>query len=409
MDFEIVKFSYENMNIEIHVSSTDRDLYLSLEDMALLFDRDRSSIGKQVRSALRVCAENGSVCAKFARTGKDGKRYLVDYYNMIIINIVGLKTNPKILDILKDWSKQYFDIRDNTNSQKSLIRFEDDGVSLDVTVIPGEETVYLRKEQMLTLFETSRQNIEYHITNIYESGELDQGATCKEILQVQFEGDRQVSRLYNYYNLDLIISLGFRVNTKRGIVFRKWANRVLKNYLVNGYAIDEKRALVTNENYLNLINKVDSLDTRLTKVENYSKYLLFEDKIVYESQLFDALVIMNKILEPAKESIILIDPYVDIRTLNVFKNKNDDVELTIITSELSKLTKNDIVSFNKQYGNLNINYDNRYHDRYLIIDGILFYHFGASINYLGKKFSQITMLQDDDIKEVLNKRIFDCK
>lgn len=409
MDFEIVKFSYENMNIEIHVSSTDRNLYLSLEDMALLFDKDRSSIGKQVRRAIRVCAENGSVCAKFARTGKDGKRYLVNYYNMTIINIVGLKTNPKILAILKDWSKQYFDIRDNTNRQQSLLRFEDNGVSLDVTVIPGEETVYLRKEQMLTLFETSRQNIEYHITNIYESGELDQEATCKEILQVQFEGDRQVSRLYNYYNLDLIISLGFRVNTKRGIVFRKWANRVLKNYLVNGYAIDENRALVTNENYLNLVNKVDSLDTRLTKVENYSKYLLFEDKIVYENQLFDALVIMNRILEPAKESIVLIDPYVDIRTLNIFKNKNGDVELTIITSELSKLTKDDIVSFNKQYGNLNINYDNRYHDRYLIIDGILFYHFGASINYLGKKFSQITMLQDDDIKEALNKRIFDCK
>lgn len=126
---------------------------------------------------------------------------------MTIINIVGLKTNPKILAILKDWSKQYFDIRDNTNRQQSLLRFEDNGVSLDVTVIPGEETVYLRKEQMLTLFETSRQNIEYHITNIYESGELDQGATCKEILQVQFEGDRQVSRLYNRYNLELIISL----------------------------------------------------------------------------------------------------------------------------------------------------------------------------------------------------------
>lgn len=98
-------------------------------------------------------------------------------------------------------------MRNKTNRQQSLLRFEDDGVSLDVTVIPGEETVYLRKEQMLTLFETSRQNIEYHITNIYESGELDQGATCKEILQVQFEGDRQVSRLYNHYNLDLTISL----------------------------------------------------------------------------------------------------------------------------------------------------------------------------------------------------------
>ena len=102
---------------------------------------------------------------------------------------------------------KYFDIRNKTNRQQSLLRFEDDGVSLDVTVIPGEETVYLRKEHMLTLFETSRQNIECHITNIYESGELAQGATCKEILQVQFEGDRQVSRLYNYYNLDLIISL----------------------------------------------------------------------------------------------------------------------------------------------------------------------------------------------------------
>ena len=409
MNYEVVKFINNDKEINVYISLDDNEVYLSLDDIAILFDKHRTTISRQVKTAVSEIGKNASVCAKFARTGADEKNYFIDCYNSLVVNVVGIKTNPENLAIFKDWIKQYFDIRNKTNSQQSLLRFEDDGVSLDVTVIPGEETVYLRKEQMLTLFETSRQNIEYHITNIYESGELDQGATCKEILQVQFEGDRQVSRLYNYYNLDLIISLGFRVNTKRGIVFRKWANRVLKNYLVNGYAIDENRALVTNENYLNLINKVDSLDTRLTKVENYSKYLLFEDKIVYENQLFDALVIMNRILEPAKESIVLIDPYVDIRTLNIFKNKNGDVELTIITSELSKLTKDDIVSFNKQYGNLNINYDNRYHDRYLIIDGILFYHFGASINYLGKKFSQITMLQDDDIKEALNKRIFDCK
>ncbi len=119
------------------------------------------------------------------------------------------------------------------DEESNIIRFNDGDLSIDVRIMPKEETVYLNKEELSILFETTRQNIEYHIANIYETNELEIGATCKEILQVQLEGNREVTRSVDYYNLDMIISISYRVNTKRGIAFRRWASNVLKQRVNN--------------------------------------------------------------------------------------------------------------------------------------------------------------------------------
>ena len=121
--------------------------------------------------------------------------------------------------------------------------------------------------------------------------------------------------------------------------------------------------------------------------------------------MFDALIVITRIIETAKESIIVIDPYVDIRTLNALKNKNKDVSLEIITSQRANLSEVDIEIFTIKYGGFNIRVDNRFHDRYLIIDNELFYHIGGSVNCFGKRVSQITLIEDADIVEALRKRI----
>ena len=140
----------------------------------------------------------------------------------------------------------------NEEKDKILIKFEDGVFSLDVNVSPNEETVWLTQEQMALLFNVDRTRIVRHINNIYSDNELDMLSTCAENAQVQFEGIRQVKRKIKIYNLDMIIAVGYRVNSKRGTQFRKWANSVLKQYLLNGYVINAERIMAYQSNILQL-------------------------------------------------------------------------------------------------------------------------------------------------------------
>ena len=151
-----------------------------------------------------------------------------------------------------------------------LVKFIDNELELEVSVSPKEETIWMSQEQIVKLFNTSKQNISLHISNILKSGELEY-STVKENLTVQYEGERKIKRKIKLYNLEMIISVGYRVNSKRGIEFRRWANKVLKEYLLTGYVINEERSLVTNENYVRLINKVESLDERVSNIEKEYK------------------------------------------------------------------------------------------------------------------------------------------
>ncbi len=207
------------------------------------------------------------------------------------------------------------------------------------------------------------------------------------------------------YNLDVVISVGYRVKSKNGVLFRKWANSVLKEYLLKGYAIDQERAVITKENYLGLLCRVDSMDYRLRKVEEKEKHLFVEDKMFLDGEMFDAIVVMTRLIETAKSSIVLIDPYTDVRTLNLMKYKNKDVPLTLIMSGLSKVQPADEEIFVEKYGHLETRIDSRYHDRYLVIDDELFYHLGTSLNYMGNRVSQVTIIEDEGIKDLLRERI----
>ena len=281
-----------------------------------------------------------------------------------------------------------------------IIKFTNNNLELEVNVSPEQDTVWLTKEQIATLFDRDRSVIVRHINNIYEEGELAKESSCAKNAH-KVNGQVYYTELFN---LDVIISVGYRVKSKNGVIFRKWANSVLKEYLLKGNAINEERTVITRDNYLSLLAKVEALDNRMSKIEMKEKHLFVEDQLIFDGQPFDAVMLMSRIIETAKESIVMVDPYADVRTLNLFKNKKKDVPLTIITSFGANLSDVDMEIFKEQCGKVNKRIDGLIHDRYLIVDNECFYHLGGSVNYLGKRLSQITHIIDEEINEALRKR-----
>ena len=285
-------------------------------------------------------------------------------------------------------------------NEYEIIEFKNGNIELSVNVSPKEDTVWLTKEQIAILFDRDRSVISRHINNIYNEEELDK-STSVHFLHISNNNPK--NRPPELYNLDVIISVGYRVKSKNGVLFRKWANNILKEYLLKGYVINENRTLITNENYINLINKVDSIDSRLKYIENNEHY--YSEKLIVDGELFDAIAYLEELVSKSKLFILLVDPYVDSKALNILKNSNDKISLKIITSSKSKLSKTDINLFAKQYNKkIDISIDDSFHDRYLFIDNKIF-HLGASINYIGKRISQINEVEDEGIKDYLRKRV----
>ena len=270
------------------------------------------------------------------------------------------------------------------NKGEIVLYQPDKNVELEVRV--EEETVWLTQAQMALLFGTKRQAITKHIGNIYESGELNKTATSSILEQVQTEGHRLVKRSIEYYNLDVIISVGYRVNTKRGIHFRQWANNVLKDYLLRGYAISQRIERLEHR----VSNTEDKIDffvrTSLPPVEG----------VFFEGQIFDARVFVSDLIKSAKKSIVLVDNYIDETVLLILAKRNDSVSAKIITQIVSRQLQLDIECHNRQYPSIEIETRTGIHDRFLIIDETV-YHIGASLKDLGKKlfaFSRLDISPD---------------
>ena len=286
-------------------------------------------------------------------------------------------------------------------NEYEIIKFKNDDIELSVNVSPSEDTVWLTTEQMAILFDRDRSVISRHIKNVYDDGELDK-STSVHFLHIRNNNPK--NRPPELYNLDVIISVGYRVKSKNGTLFRIWANKILKEYLLKGYVINENRTLVTNENYINLIHRVDSIDSRLKQIEN-NELSYKKEKIIVNGDIFDSISYLENMVSKVNNKILLIDPYVDSKALNILKNSSDNSSIRIFTSNKSKLSQADLNAFQSQYNkNINVVIDNDFYDRYLYVDDRIF-HLGSSINYLGNKISQIDEVIDEDIKNYLMKRV----
>ena len=281
-----------------------------------------------------------------------------------------------------------------------LVKFIDNELELEVNVSPKEETVWLSLEEMSSLFERDRSVIGKHIRKIYQDNELDADRTRAK--NARHLNDGRIFQV-DVYNLDVIIAVGYRVNSKRGTSFRQWANKVLKEYLLKGYVINENRVTVSNENYIELRNEVASINNRLLKVEDKVLDKEYEiNKIFYNGEFYDAYTLIQSIFEKATNEIIIIDNYTDRTILDRLVVKKKEVEVKIYTSINSKLIGRDINTFNNQYGLLEVIYTTKVHDRYIIIDQNKLYHLGPSIKDLGNKIFSISELDSALIRVLIS-------
>ena len=263
--------------------------------------------------------------------------------------------------------------------QGEIILYQpDEAVKLEVRL--EDETVWLTQEQIADLFGTKRPAITKHLNNIYKSGELDIDSTCS-ILEHMGNDGKVMSNL-TYYNLDAIISIGFRVNSKRGILFRQWANKVLKDYLLKGYSIN-KRLSELERTVAQHTEKIDFfVRTALPPVEG----------IFYNGQIFDAYKFATDLVKSARRSIVLIDNYVDETVLLMLSKRSVGVSATIYTQRITQQLQLDLDRHNSQYPPIDIRTYRDSHDRFLIVDETDVYHIGASLKDLGKKMFAFSKL-----------------
>ena len=260
----------------------------------------------------------------------------------------------------------------------------DNAVSLEVRM--EEDTVWLTQGQMAKLFDCSVDNIGLHLKNIYAEGEIDPNSTAEDISVVRWEGRRQVTRRVRHYNLDAILSVGYRISSRNATLFRQWATRVLKNRLLQRDAIAYRMAY--------LEQKVQEHDVKIDFFVRTS--LPPVEGVFYNGQIFDAYSFVSELIKTAKRRILLIDNYVDNSVLLTLSKRQDGVSVLIITRKITETLKQDIVRFEQQYSPVEVRESSIYHDRFLIIDETV-YHLGASLKDLGKKlfaFSRLNIPYD---------------
>ncbi len=259
-----------------------------------------------------------------------------------------------------------------------IVIYKDGSVLLETTV--DEETVWLSQRQMSELFGKNIRTINEHVINVYKERELEKDSTIRKFRIVQKEGKREVEREIDLYNLDVIISVGYRVKSKQGTQFRIWATRVLRQHLLRGYTLDQKRLDVIEEKQLITDKKLERV---MQVIEDDS--LRPQQGIFYDGEVFDAYLFISDLIKSAKHSIRLIDNYIDESVLIHF-SKNQAIQVTIYTQNITKQLKLDLKKYNAQYRPIELKRLDLSHDRFLILDDTEVYHIGASLKDLGKKW-----------------------
>ena len=282
-----------------------------------------------------------------------------------------------------------------------IIIYQTNQASTRIEVRVDDNTVWLSQEQIASLFGRNRVSITQHIGNIFKEKELIKEVVCKEFLLTTQHGailgKTQINKII-LYNLDVIISVGYRVKSKEGTQFRIWANQVLKEYLLKGQ--------ITNYRINNLETDMTFVKTKLNEIDvKLQTNLPPNHGIFFNGQVFDAYVFFAEIIKNAKSEIILIDNYIDETVLLQLSKRNADVKATIYTGKISPQLLLDLQKHNKQYTPIEIKQFSNSHDRFIIIDKTELYHIGASLKDLGKKwfaFSRFDSLAES-LLSMLNK------
>ena len=269
-----------------------------------------------------------------------------------------------------------------------LIKFEDGDFGLDVNVSPDEDTVWLSANEIALLFNRDPKTIRKHINNVFEENEVDINSNTQK-MRIAGVDQRVV-----FYSLNVIISVGYIVKSKRGVLFRQWANSILKQYLLKGSVINEERCLSCTSNIISLQNKVEMIESKIKNMED--DLYLENSKAFFEGEIVEPYTFIRHIFFLAKKELVITDYYADNYLISMLKDVK--VKITIITSSNSYLNKINIPN------NINIKHNNNIHGRYIFIDDKYVYALDNSFNNIGKK-EFIIMKLDNITKEMILERI----
>lgn len=280
-----------------------------------------------------------------------------------------------------------------------VYRSADNAIQLEVQL--AEETVWLTQQQMADLFGVQIPAISKHLANIFREGELSKDSVISILENTAADGKRYRTM---FYNLDAILSVGYRVNSVYATQFRQWANRILKDYLLKGYAINPHIRYIEQRIDNKLQEHTEQIHDLQNKVDFFIRTSLPpREGIFVDGQIYDAYELVERLIKSARRSILLIDNYVDESVLTMMSEKEEGVQVDIYTKAISKALKLAESKFNDQYGGLALHETAIVHDRFLILDDQTIYLIGASLKDAGKKLFAFTQISADLIKELKNK------
>ena len=282
-------------------------------------------------------------------------------------------------------------------AHNEIIIYQSDELT-KVEVQIGDDTVWLNRHQISELFDRDVKTIGKHINNIFSEGELDKNVVVAKFATTTQHGaiaGKTQTKHVEYYNLDVIISVGYRVKSKQGTQFRIWANKVLKDYLLKGYSLNNRMNRI-EDNVQALNEKVNQIDLQINTV------LPPVQGVFFNGQIFDAYAFVSDLIRKAQNSIILIDNYIDDSVFVFLDKRSKGVSAKIYTKNISKQLQLDIEKHNSQYPAIDIHIFKNAHDRFLIIDKSEVYHIGASVKDLGKKWFAFSKIENF-ANEILNK------
>lgn len=282
--------------------------------------------------------------------------------------------------------------------KNEIVLYRPNELAEHIEVRLEDETVWLNRNQIATLFGRDVKTIGKHINNVFKEGELE-----KEVVVAKFaitsqhgamKGKTQTT-ITEHYNLDVIISVGYRVKSKRGTQFRIWANNILKDYLLKGYSINQRMNRIENS--------VETLKDKVKKIDlQINAHLIPTQGVFFDGQVFDAYTLASKIIRSAKKTITLIDNFIDESVLLQLAKKRNSVKVLLLTKNISKQLTLDVQKANAQYGNFQLKTFTKSHDRFLIIDNEVVYHLGASLKDLGKKWFAFSKIEAKSVEGILN-------
>ena len=272
--------------------------------------------------------------------------------------------------------------------KNEIIVYQPEGGEFHIEVRVDQDTVWLTQAQMAELFGTVPQNITVHIKKVYDEGELEKNSTCKEYLQVASEGSRKVKRTLKFYNLDVIISVGYRVKSIQGTRFRQWANSVLKEHMLKGFSVNQR--LVAHE------NRLENIDSRVIYLEKQVDFFVKanlppKEGVLQAKAFWSGYDFAVQLVRLAKQEIVIIDPFADDTTLSLMPKRNPGVNAIIYSARINQTMKAECERLNRQSPPVELRTMREVHDRFIVVDETV-YHIGASIKDLGNKLTAFSVL-----------------